>query len=295
MGKGEFLVWRNYWPVRQFSALDALTSADVSLFGFYTIIHPERDVPLRALERICERANELYEIPGSSVISKLLIRGDPIQVDARIGAIRGIEACQAETVFNLDRLPETMSLSGKETLGPLSRREMAKLRGAIRRRSGAFDADRRFRCALQVWDQSYIVSNSGAARRIALWRRLNHDANPTIPVTATPYHLNDDTLHWLRHDYRLLFCRHNVDLEKLFNNARLEGHPLYYVAPLWREDASAILALAPVHRARRSTRKRFEQIHGLVSHLFDLGRYLEERNSTYRFRHCHRLLAHQAE
>lgn len=272
---------------------------------YFPAIHPDRHIPYVEIRRlVSELAGSVsrFDHPSNLSLPALVREDGDVEALVPVRAISGIGNVNGDYAFNLARLPEGMGLrlagafGPAETFGPLDHAEMQRLWEAVRRELGGFDEDDRIRLAHQSWDNCYIVRNSaGAAHRFALWWRLQHHVSlsPKVPgpVRALParvacYHLDPAAFNYLRHSGRVLFCVHDPAIAAAFLALHELEPDILYVAPTdtrgdgrARRPAAILIPQLGANSGRRSA--DIVALHRWADHLFDLGRYLTERATTY--------------
>lgn len=293
-----FRVWLDRMGDRPARALAREIDVCLGLFPrFFQAVHPERDIPYEALRRltagIAEDADDRAD-SGIILLGRLIRDGRELEASVPVRAIAGIGNVNGQFAFNLARVPEEMSLAAHETFGPLSAAEMGRLWKAIRAELGGFDGSDRLRLAHQTWDNAYIVQNSGgAAHRFALWWRLQHyvdrgDRSPwpvdALPAKVTEIELEPFSTEYLTRIARVLFCEHDDALQNAFARLRKLDRTFNYVAPRKGpgriDDQRPATLIMPCLGPKRDA--GLTDLHRWCDHLFDLGRYLAERSTTYR-------------
>ena len=265
---------------------------------FYPAIDPVGHIP-------SDRFRELAaKFRSSRILAGIVERGEAVEREVPVHLISGVGSSSGDTKFDLGRLPESMRLhkhyeTGWESFGPLNEQQMNRLWKTIVEESGAFDADKRIRLTHQLWDNRYIVRNTGTSRRIALWLRLQNYVDPTrwspervrsIPARIEPLTLNKHAVAFLRCEGRVLFARHSEALCAAVR--RLEGlEPRFgYVEPqhvgrAYGQDDDLHMAMIEMPRPDVMPRRRLNSVVDLsrwCEPLFDLGRYFAERSATYK-------------
>ncbi len=271
--------------------------------NYYPAIHPDKHIPsarLALLQDLVVPGPDARDHPAVIVLSTLVEGGEAYEAEVPVRLIRGVAQSKGKIVFDLGRLPETMDLldksrTGPESFGPLNRRQYARLCGAIKRESGAIDESGRVKLDFQTWDGCYIVRNSGAARRLALWCRLQNyypkDINApgpklTVQAWVTPKALNEANMFFFREHSRILFLMHDPALEAAIAQLRsLDPNYLYLppAVPPRADDADrpAAIVLPMLHRVAPSRVGQSVLLQHWAAELFDVGRYLAERCATY--------------
>ena len=292
-----WLTRRSVKPVRDISARIGALSAIKPLY--FPIVHPERDIPYEALQQLTaglvSDAQEI-SIPAVDLLARLIQSGPSREESVAITLISGIGNMNGQFAFSLARAPEEMRLLRTETFGPFKAPEMDRLWDSIKAELGGFDADGRIRLAYQAWDNRYIVRNSGAAHRFALWWRLqryvdlatDHPTQVTrLPARVSPYSLDVYAMEFLTSMGRVLFCQHDDSLAFVFKHVSAADNRFAYLTP--RDGAGqvdrrrpAMIVLPQMCSSGGIDSLPMMELHRWADHLFDLGRYLAERSSTYR-------------
>ena len=269
---------------------------------FYPAIDPVSHIPAYRLQALASHFPEVSH-PSGRCLAELVEEGKTDECNVPVRLIRGVSASKGEAKFDLGHLPESMILVGGngarcETFGPLDNEQMQRLWESIVSDSGAIDPDGRISLALQVWDNSYIIRNSGTSRRLALWCRLqnyvdlhNRSAKPvrSLPARVDHLSLSKASLAHLQCQGRILFARHSDALCR--NIRRLEALEagFHYTEPSrlghgYGDDDQLVMAMIAVPRADVIAPDRIAgllKLHRWSDPLFDLGRYLMERSATY--------------
>lgn len=264
---------------------------------FYPAIDPVAHIP-------SDRFRELAARFDSLVLASLVETGDAIERDVPIHMIVGVGASRGRPKFDLGRLPETIQLynhyeTGRESFGPLDARQMSRLWESIVSGSGAFDDDGRIRLKWQTWDDCYIVRNSGTSRRLALWLRLQSYVDlegpsgsrvVSLPARVDPLLLGKDALTFLQREGAILFARHSGSLCQAVRRLGELDDRFRYDEPCrlgsaYGADDDRVMAMLTVPKPDCAAPRRLEgmiELQQWCVPMFDLGRYLAERSSTYR-------------
>lgn len=252
-----------------------------------------------------DRFRELAaKFPSSRILANLIDRGVATERDVPVGMISGVGASSGEAKFDLGRLPESIRFSkhhetGWESFGPLNEQQMLRLWNVIVSESGAFDDDGRIRLTHQLWDNRYIVRNSGTARRLALWLRLQNYVDltgwspkrvKTVPARIEALSLNQIAIAFLRREGSIMFARHNEAFSAAVRRLEALDARFGYAAPRdagkafgHDDDRHMAMIVMPKPGVVDPTRvASVLKLNRWCEPLFDLGRYLAERSATYR-------------
>ena len=266
---------------------------------FFPAIHPDRDIPYLKLQQLTAGVVDdapILNHPDVRNARELLHEAEPYDATVPIGAIKGMGNASGRFAFDLARLPEEMGMQAGESFGPLDHAEGLRLWHATRRELDAFDPEGRIRLVHQEWDDCYIVRNSGAAHRFALWWRLqqyvdlDHRCLPTVrtlEASVTPYRIDERVLNDLLHRSRMVFCVHDPTIAAAIELLHAIEPGFLYVMPggrYWQADLSIPATIFIPHLGTVPARRaeRLVKVHRWADRLFDLGRYIAERSATYR-------------
>lgn len=269
---------------------------------FYPAIDPVSHIPAYRLQTLASHFSETPH-PAGRCLAELIHEGKTDERNVPVRLIRGVSASKGEAQFDLGRLPESMILAGgntarRETFGPLDDEQMRRLWESIVSDSGAIDPDGRISLALQVWDNSYIIRNTGTSRRLALWCRLQnyvdlHNRSATrvrsLPARVDHLSLSEASLEHLQCKGRILFAHHSDALCRSIRRLEALEAGFHYVEPSrlargYGNDDQLVMAMIAVPRADVIAPDRIAgllDLHRWCDTLFDLGRYLTERSATY--------------
>lgn len=263
--------------------------------GFFRAIHPHNDLPvdqLGYLAALWVDALHGRENATSDAFLNLFQCGDRYQADAPTRLIQAVSESEGKPKFDIYRLAETIRFTDPtDSFGPLTPRKTVSLCKSIRHWSGAFEADGTIRLVHQEWDNVYIVRNGGAARRIAIWLRLQgySDSLERPPKTVaslsadvTPVTVNKHSLDLLGRHGRLIIFQHDSAVEASFATLSGFDHRFSYTAA---KDGITPIAFATLPHFSGIEPRMFEDLlslHLWADSFFDPRRYLLERMTTYR-------------
>lgn len=275
---------------------------------YFPAIHADEHIPSAELSRLPALVlpdAHARDHPAIIALATLVTKAEAYEANVPVRLIRGVAQSKGKVIFDLGRLPESMDLldhsrTGAETFGPLNRRQLARLCRSIKKESGAIDDAGRLKLDLQTWDGCYIIRNTGgAARRLALWCRLQsywprgvESPSPVTTVLAwvTPQSLNDANTFFFQEHSRIRFMWHDPALEAAV--ARLHALDTRYLYlppadPPRPNDLKrpAAIVLPMLHRIAPARVAESVLLEHWTSRLFDVGRYLAERMATYNFDH----------
>lgn len=176
---------------------------------------------------------------------------------------------------------------------------MLRLWNVIVSESGAIDDDGRIRLTHQLWDNRYIVRNSGTSRQLALWLRLQNYVDLTrwlprrvksVPARVEALSLNQSAIAFLRREGSIMFARHNEAFSAAVRRLEALDARFGYAAPreagkAFGQDDDRHMAMIVMPKPGVVDPTRVASVLELnrwCEPLFDLGRYLAERSATYR-------------
>lgn len=306
MRKGPRMWWRKQAPTeevvdQQWS--DAVKRCLATKVTYFPLIHPENDIPsekLRCMEQFFPEPQQSDKNDVLALMRSIVVKGDPYEAQVLISNIRGVFHSKGTPKFNIYKLPETMDLSdksqtGPESFGPLSELQIKRLDEDLHSpQAGIYDDQSRMKLDLQTWDNVYVVSNSYShSRRVALWCRLqayHGKANgapppqPDIRAIVQPISLDQNLVSALQNRYRLVFLEESeLVSDAIAAVSALDPNVAYFPAT---EPYLPAMISFPLFNAEVLLRNEgLFRLHRWVDGLFDLGRYIFERQATYNLRH----------
>lgn len=260
-------------------------------------LHPDDDIPLDQLQFLLANLTSTCPVdhPVAEILSDIVIEAaGSYECDVPIAAIKGMSKLKGSAAFNLAKAPEHMWMYPRsgDTFGPLNREQHDRLWEAIKAELGAFTDTGRIRMAHQTWDGSYIVSNTGAAHRFALWHRLqlhtclDYGDVPrchVLPAEVRDFHINASVITLLEKDYALYFCEHDLAVGEIMADPQFHEIGAVYLEAGsgcvdFRGRRIAGILLPRVNLAATAERNEAAaKMESWCSHLVELGRYLAER------------------
>lgn len=262
----------------------------------YQAIHPHNDLPIDQLESLAALLDNGIKVRDNPVVHAFLgmfIRSDSYEADVGTRLIQAIGNSEGKAKFDVYRLPESIRFTETDqSFGPLSVMQAARLCKSIKNHSGAFNPDGRIRLFHQSWDNIYIVRNTGTARRLALWLRLqgynDYLCRPpattaTIQACVTPISLNESSLECLARVGRIVIVQHDDDVEACVTG--LASHHVIFSYTKARVTDGTFIGIIILPQLKAVGSLMYDgllDLHNWADRFFDVRRYVLERTSTYR-------------
>lgn len=265
-------------------------------------LHPDDDIPLHRLQFLLANLTSTRpaDHPVVETLSGIVIEAaGSYECDVPVAAIKGLGSIKGPAAFNLAKTPELMWMYPQrgDTFGPLNREQHNRLWEAIKDELGAFTDTGRIRMAHQTWDGSYIVSNTGAAHRFALWHRLqlhtclDYPDVPrchALPAEVRDFHINASVITLLEKEYALYFCEHDLAVGEIMADPQFHEIGAVYLESDsgcvdFRGRRIAGILVPRVNLAATAGRNEAAaKLELWCAHLVELGRYLVERMAVGR-------------